>query len=122
MPERVVRGVRGATTVDENTADDILEATGQLLLALQDANRFDVDDVISIMFTATPDLTAAFPATAARNLGWTRTALLGAVEMAVPGALPRCVRVLLHLQSDRAPDMLQHVYLRGAAVLRPDLR
>lgn len=121
MPERVVRGVRGATTVDENTSDAILEATGQLLAALQAANGFGVDDVVSALFTATPDLNAGFPATAARNLGWTRTPLLCAVEMAVPGSLPRCVRVLLHVHSDRTTDAVQHVYLRGATVLRPDL-
>ena len=121
MPERVVRGVRGAITVADNTADAILEATAQLLTALQAANHFDAEDIVSAVFTATPDLNAAFPAIAARNLGWTRTPLLCAVEMAVPDALPRCVRVLVHVHAAGPAEAMRHVYLRGATVLRPDL-
>lgn len=116
-----VRGLRGATTVADNTAEAIVEATKELLQALQEANGFGPDDVICALFTATPDLSAAFPASAARELGWVNVPLLDACQMPVVGDVPRCIRVLLQIYADeRRP--LQHVYLRGAQVLRPDLR
>lgn len=116
-----VRGMRGATTVPENSERAIVEATKELLALLRDANGFELDDVVCALFTATPDLQAGFPAAAARELGWTRVPLLDAVELDVPGGLQRCVRVLLQVYSGRGPDEVQHVYLRGAAGLRPDL-
>jgi monofunctional chorismate mutase len=115
-----ITAVRGAVQVAANRADDIREATARLLLALLDTNRLVVSDIVSAVFTATPDLDADFPAHAARRLGWTDVPLLGAREMGVPGALPRIVRVLLTVRGARR-RRLQPVYLDGAAALRPDL-
>jgi chorismate mutase len=117
---QVCRGLRGATTVSKNEADAILEATAELLEALVAANDLDEADVASVLFTATPDLDAVYPAVAARQLGWTETALLCVQEMAVQGSLPRCIRVLVHWNTDLAQDQLHHVYLREARKLRPD--
>src|SRR5512145_323714 len=96
---KVLRGLRGATTATANTRDAILEATEELLAALRDANGFEPGDVESAIFTSSPDLTADYPARAARRLGWTEMPLLGATEVAVPppAGLPRCIRVLLHV-------------------------
>ncbi len=121
MGERRVRGVRGATCIGQNTAEGILDGTRRLLLALQDANGFAVDDIVAAFFTVTPDLNAAFAATAARELGWDRVPLLGAVEADVPGALARCVRILLQVYTVRDALEVHHVYLGEAARLRPDL-
>jgi chorismate mutase len=117
---QVCRGLRGATTVPENEADAILQATAELLEALVDVNGFQEADVASVVFTATPDLDAVYPAVAARQLGWTETALLCVQEMAVRGSLPRCIRVLIHWNTELAQDQLHHVYLREARKLRPD--
>jgi chorismate mutase len=118
----VCRGVRGATTVEANTAEDILEATDQLLRVLIRLNDVRPEDVASVIFTTTPDLNAIFPALAARNegIGWSEVALICGHEMAVPGALEKAVRVLLHLNTNRAASEIKHVYLRGARQLRPD--
>jgi chorismate mutase len=118
----VCRGIRGATTVEANTAEDILEGTRALLLALIRLNDLRPEDVASVVFTTTPDLTATFPALAARDtgIGWTEVPLLCAHEMAVPGALDKAVRILLHVNTVRAADEINHVYLRGAGQLRPD--
>jgi chorismate mutase len=117
---KILRGLRGATTATANTSDAILEATEELLRALQGANGFAPEDVESAIFTSSPDLNADYPARAARRLGWTDVPLLGATEVAVPGGLPRCIRVLLHFHTAKAPRELKHMYLRGAATLRPD--
>lgn len=117
---KTLRGIRGAVTATANTSEAILAATTELLQALQDANRFALDDVESVIFTSTPDLTADFPARAARRLGWLDVPLLGSVEVDVPNALPRCIRVLLHVYTTRPRGDLKHMYLRDAAVLRPD--
>ena len=114
-------GLRGATTVPENNIPAILEATTELLNALVAANNLQEKEIASIFFSATPDLDAAYPAIAARQLGWTHTALLCTQEMAVAGSLPRCIRVLLHWNTDRTNDQIHHIYLRNAAQLRPDL-
>lgn len=116
-----MRGVRGATTIDDNTASAILAGTRELLAALVASNGIDEEDVASVLFTATPDLSAAFPAKAAREFGWSRTALMGFQEMDVPGAPLMCVRILIHWNTDKAQDAIQHLFLHGAAVLRPDL-
>ncbi len=116
-----VRGIRGATVVEADDRELILEATRELLEALVLANDIAVDDIASIMFTMTPDLQSTYPAQAARWLGWENTPLLGALETAVPGGLPRCVRVLMHVNTDRAPADIKHIYLREAQTLRPDL-
>jgi chorismate mutase len=115
------RGIRGATTVETNTRAEILDATRELLTHMVRVNRVTIEDIASILFTATPDLTAAFPAQAARELGWQSTALLDAQEIPVPGSLVRCIRVLIHWNTDRAQTEIAHIYLNGATGLRPDL-
>ena len=117
----VTRGVRGATTVESNTVEAILEATKDLLAAMVKANDIDPDDVASAFFTTTPDLNAEFPAVAARDMGWSDVALLCGHEMNKPGALPMCLRILLHVNTDKGKRDIRHVYLRGARVLRPDI-
>ena len=118
----LTRGVRGATTIQANTRQAILEATTELLSAIVEANGIDVDDVASAFFTSSPDLNAEFPALAARQMGWTHVALLCGHEMDVPGALPRCLRILLHVNTEKKPGEIVHVYLHGAKVLRPELQ
>ena len=115
-----LRGVRGATMVEHNEAEEILAATRELLKAVVDANGIAPADIASIIFTTTPDLTAAFPARAARELGWTDTALLGTQEAHVSQGLDRCIRVLIHWNTNRRQDEVIHVYLKGARQLRPD--
>src|SRR4051794_29326212 len=111
------RGVRGATTATDNTREAILEATRELVEQLIAANGLDADDIASAIFTTTPDLDAEFPAVAARALGWTDTALLCGHEMAVPGSLKRCVRVLVHWNTEKSAKEIAHIYLRGASAL-----
>ncbi len=115
-----VRGIRGATTVAVDSADAIVDATRELLEAIVSANRISVRDIASIVFTVTSDLTSEYPARAARQLGWTDVALIGATEMEVAGGLERCIRVLFHVNTDVEPSGLSHVYLREARKLRPD--
>jgi chorismate mutase len=107
--------------VDANERLAILEATAELVRAVLDRNRIEPEHLISVVFTATPDLTADFPAYAARAMGITDVPLLCATEIDVPGAMPRVVRLLAHVESDRSRAELRHVYLRGAAALRTDL-
>lgn len=116
------RGIRGATTVGANSAAAILSATRELLLQIVEANDLEQEEVASALFTVTPDLTAAFPAQAARQIGWQYVPLLDAQEVPVPGSLARCIRVLVHWNTDRPQAGVRHVYLRGAAALRPDLK
>ena len=112
------RGVRGATIADDNTADAIRDAVVELVDAIVEQNGIELDDLASAMFTTTPDLNASFPAEAARHMGWEFVPMLGAVEMAKPGAPGRCVRVLLLWNTTRGPRDIRHVYLRGTHVLR----
>jgi len=114
------RGVRGATTVEEDTPDTILSATRELLVQMVEANGICPEDVASVMFTTTPDLTSEYPALAARQLGWHDIALLCAHEMNVPHSLKRCIRVLLRWNTDKLASEIQHVYIKGAVSLRPD--
>jgi tryptophan synthase alpha chain len=114
------RGIRGATTIETNTAEDILEATTDLLDALIRLNDLHPDDVVSAVFTTTPELTAAFPALAARKLGWTEVPLLCTHEMDVPGSLRGVIRILLHVNTPRTAAEIRHVYLRDARALRPE--
>jgi chorismate mutase len=116
-----VRAVRGAIQVDADTRDDILEGAAELVKAVLERNALGSDDIISILFTATPDLTSEFPAYAARLLGLVDVPLMCASEIAVPGALPRTLRLLAHVDTPRTRAELRHVYLRGAATLRTDL-
>lgn len=117
----MLRGVRGAITVEENSEDAILDATHELLTALIESNGIEEHEVASVLFTCTADLTAAFPARAARELGWRGVALMGMQEMPAQQGLPRCIRVLVHWNTDKGLEELEHRFLRGAQVLRPDL-
>ena len=114
------RGVRGATTADANTSDAILESTRQLLALMIRQNGIEPEDLASAIFTTTPDLKAEFPALAARQLGWLHVALMCVHELDVPGSLPRCIRILLHWNTDTPADQIVHVYIKEAARLRPD--
>jgi chorismate mutase len=116
-----VRAVRGAIQIESDSRDDILEGTTELVNEVMRRNHLDVDGLISIWFTATPDLTAEFPAYAARLLGLTDVPLLCACEIAVPGAMPRVLRLLAHVETPLPRAEIRHVYLRGAASLRTDL-
>ena len=116
----VCRGVRGATTIEANTGPAILEATRDLLERVIAANHIDQEDVASAWFTTTPDITAEYPAVAARQLGWHDAALMCSHEMAVPHGLPMCIRVLIHWNTTRRLSEIQHIYIRGAVNLRPD--
>ena len=115
------RGIRGAIGVEANTHDAIVSATRELLKCIVVANRLSVEDVASAIFTATTDLDAAYPAQAARAMGWVNTPLLCMQEMAVQGSLRRCIRVLMHWNTDKSVDEIQHVFLGKAQKLRPDL-
>ncbi len=117
-----VRGIRGAVQAEENAPGAILQATRELLLALMNANpQLLPQDIASAIFTVTSDLDAAYPARAARDLGWNQVPLMCALEIPVPGALPRCVRVLLHWNTDLPQSAIHSVYSGAAASLRPDL-
>jgi len=116
-----VRGIRGATTVARDEPALILDATERLLGAIVARNAFVPEDVASALFTVTPDLVSEFPAAAARRMGWTLVPLLNFTEIGVPGGLERCIRVLVHVNTPVAQAAIQHVYLEGASVLRPDL-
>lgn len=116
-----MRALRGAVSVGANEEAQILDATRTLLREMILLNSLDSEQIVSVIFTATPDLTAAFPARAARDLGWNDIPLLCMTEMAVPGSLPRCIRVLVHAELPTEAGRGRHVYLGGAAALRPDL-
>ncbi len=117
----MVRGVRGAITVDANTKEEIVQRTEELLRAIVTANTINTDDIASAIFTVTDDVNAEFPAVAARKLGWIHIPLLCSREIPVPGSLGMCVRVLLLINSDKKQEEIVHVYLRDAKKLRPDL-
>jgi chorismate mutase len=117
----LVRGIRGATTVNANSRDEILEATRELLGEIVHQNQVDPDLVASIVFSTTPDLNAEFPAVAAREMGYTQVALSCVHEMNVPGALARCLRILMHVNTERPLTDIKHIYLHGARALRRDL-
>ena len=116
-----VRAVRGAIQVDEDERTQVLDATTELLRAVLERNGLTSEDLISVVFTATPDLVSEFPAYAARQLGFVDVPLMCATEISVPGAMPRVVRLLAHVETDLARADVHHVYLRGAAALRRDL-
>ena len=116
-----VRAVRGAVQIEADERDAILEGTAELVTEVMARNELAPGDVISVLFTATPDLTAEFPALAARKIGFHDVPLMCATEIAVPGAMPRVVRLMAHVKTDRPRSAIQHVYLRGAAALRLDM-
>ncbi len=115
------RGVRGATTVEKNEREEILTATRQLLALLIRHNEIEATDIASAIFTTTPDIDAEFPALAARQLGWLEVPLICSHEMTVPGSLPLCIRVLINWNTEKTQSEIEHVYVREAKRLRPDL-
>jgi chorismate mutase len=117
----LVRGIRGAITTDSNTKEEIIEKTKELLISLKKENDFKIKDIVSILFSATPDLNAAFPAQAARELGWDRVPLFDMQEIEVPGSLLRCIRILIQINCQKSQTEIKHCYLRGAEILRKDL-
>jgi chorismate mutase len=116
-----VRAVRGATQLEVDEREHLLERVAELIRAVLDANELSTDDLISVLFTVTPDLRSEFPAVAGRQVGLVDVPLICAKEIDVPGALPRVVRMMLHTETTRKRDEIQHVYLHGAVALRPDL-
>jgi chorismate mutase len=118
--ERHLGAIRGATTVDRDEATIVRGATAELLRRIVELNELKSADILSVIFTVTPDLRSAFPAHAARELGWNDVALLCTMEIPVPGAIPRCIRVLLHVETTTPRKRLRHVYLREARSLRPE--
>lgn len=116
-----VRGVRGAITVTADDTGSIVIATKRLLAEMTERNRVDVDDIASVLFSLTPDLHAVFPALGAREMGWVHVPMLHFTEIDVHGSLEKCIRVLMHVNTDCAQRDIEHVYLDGASVLRPDL-
>ncbi len=117
----MVRAIRGATQVDSDERETILSGVIELVTEVMERNRLTTDDVISVIFTSTPDLTAEFPALAARKVGFHDVPLICASEIAVPGAMPRVVRLMAHVETDRPRSEIQHVYLHGAVALRQDI-
>ena len=115
------RGVRGAITIEADEREEILTATRQLLALMIRSNGIESKDVASAVFTTTTDVTAEFPALAARQLGWLNVPLLCGHELPVPGSLPLCIRVLVHWNTDKTQDEIEHIYVRDAKKLRPDL-
>ncbi len=113
------RGIRGATTVEQNEREEILSATKELLELLIQRNDLHTEDIASAIFSVTNDLNAEFPAVAARMLGWTEVALLNMCEIPVPDSLGKCIRILLHVNTTRSAAEIQHVYIRKAVNLRP---
>ena len=120
-PALTVRGLRGATTVDADTTAQVTERSQELMREIMARNELVEDDIVSVLFTATPDVTSIFPATAIREIGFGAVPLLCAAEIAVPDAMPLCIRVLLHVHTMRSRDEMHHVYLHGAQGLRDDL-
>ena len=114
------RGIRGATTVEENTKGAIFAATNELFCKIVEANQVQETQVAAVFFTTTQDLNAAFPATAVREMGWKHTALLCGHEMAVPDSLPKCIRILILVNTDKEPQELVNIYLRDAVSLRSE--
>lgn len=112
------RGIRGATTIEDNTKDEVLAATRDLLQQLIEANNIERDDVACAFFTTSVDVNAEFPAVAARQLGWTQQALLCGHEMDVPGSLRKCIRILILVNTTKKASEVRHIYLKGAKSLR----
>jgi len=117
----LVRGIRGAITAGSNTKGEIVKRTKELLTTLKKENDFKIEDIVSIFFSVTPDLNAAFPAQAARELGWDRAPLFDMQEINVPSSLPKCIRILIQINCQKSQQEIKHCYLRGAKILRKDL-
>ena len=121
MTNTVVRGIRGAITVERNSAGEIVMATRELLEAIIRENELDPEDIASAFFTVTQDLNAEFPASAAREMGWKYVPLLCATEIKIPGRLEKCIRILVHVNTSKPQRDLKHIYLKEAVKLRVDL-
>jgi chorismate mutase len=117
----LVRGIRGAITVNSNNKEEIIEITKELLITLKRVHNFKIEDIVSIFFSTTPDLNAAFPAQAARELGWDKVPLFDMQEIEVPGSLPKCIRILVQINCQKTLQEIKHCYLKGAKILRKDL-
>lgn len=117
----MLRGIRGATTVDTNHKDKIIERTAELLRELQNINNVYPEDIGAVIFSSTPDINAAFPAAAARTMGWLEVPLFGTQEIENPDGVPLCIRILVLWNTDKKQSEIQHAYLHGATRLRPDL-
>lgn len=115
------RAVRGAVTVENNNQEEILNATKELLGKIVEDNNINIDDIASIIFSVTQDLDAVFPAVAARQMGWTDIALMCTNEIYVKGSLEKCIRVMMHINTEKGNRDIKHIYLKGARILRPDL-
>lgn len=122
MGQIYVRGIRGAISVETDTKEAVLAATKELLLKIVAENQITTEQIASVFFTVTPDLVAEFPAYAARQLGWNKVPLICMKEIEVPNSLPRCVRILLHVNTEKTQDEIIHVYLKEAKSLRTDLQ
>lgn len=122
MPERQMRAFRGATQLSQDSVSEMASAVTELLGMMLEKNGLADEDLVSIFFTATQDLTSDFPATGARTMGFNDVPLICATEIAVPGSLPRCVRVMIHANTARKRSEIEHIYLRGAIALRKDLQ
>ncbi len=116
----MLRGIRGATTA-QNTAEDIIEKTKELLLEMAKDNNIKPENICSIFFSVTHDLNAQFPAVAARQIGWDLVPLICSNEIPVPNSLSHCIRILIHYNTESKQEDIKHIYMRGATVLRPDL-
>ncbi len=117
----LLRGIRGAITVDKNESTEIVEKVAELLSAMVQANKIEVEDIGAAIFSSTPDINSAFPAVAARELGWTEVPLFGTQEIDSPNGISHCIRVLILLNTDLSQKEIKHIYLRGAVVLRQDI-
>ncbi|MDF2635720.1 MAG: chorismate mutase [Pelosinus sp.] len=118
----LLRGIRGAITVDKNESVEIIERVTELLAAIVQANTFELEDIGAIIFSSTPDVNSTFPAIAARNLGWTEVPLFGTQEIDSPNGVPYCIRVLILLNTELPQKAIKHIYLREAVVLRQDIK
>ncbi|HWP95777.1 MAG TPA: chorismate mutase [Syntrophomonadaceae bacterium] len=117
----MLRGIRGATTVEEDRTEVVLQATRELLEKIREENEFDIGDIGSALFTVTADIRSVFPAAAARSIGWDKVPLLCFQEIEVPGALKYCIRALVQVNTEKSQEEIRHIYLKGARVLRQDL-
>ncbi len=117
----LIRGIRGATTITRDASSEVLAATSELLEKISESNGFEISDIASVFFSVTSDIKSDFPAVAARALGWDRVPMLCFQEIEVPGSLKLCIRVLIHINTEKSQEEIRHIYLKGARVLRQDL-
>ncbi|MGI5911494.1 MAG: chorismate mutase [Syntrophomonadaceae bacterium] len=117
----MLRGIRGATTIKKDSPEQVLQATRELLECIVSENKFDIEDIASVLFTVTSDIKSIFPAAAARSMGWDKVPLMCFQEIEVNDSLPLCIRVLLHINTDKSQQQIKHIYLKEARKLRLDL-